>query len=126
MITMLSSGSFKDTYNFFDRILEISKISKLDEYGKMGVEALQNATPVDTGKTAASWTYDIRREKGRTFIEWHNTNVINGQNIAILIQYGHVTSNHQGFVTGLDYINPALAPVLEKIGEDLRKEIAKA
>ena len=38
------------------------KFIKLNEFGQMGVDALRDATPVRTGKTANSWNYEIYEE----------------------------------------------------------------
>ena len=98
--------------------------SGLDRYGQMGVNALASATPVDTGLTAQSWKYRIVKTRGRYTIEWYNTNVHNGSNVAILIQYGHGTGTG-GFVQGRDYINPATRPIFDQIADDVwRKVIA--
>lgn len=87
----------------------------LDRCGQMGVEALRANTPVDSGKTAASWSYKVERSLGRTTIVWFNSNILkNGQPLAIMLQYGHGTGTG-GYVMGRDYINPALRPVFDDI-----------
>ena len=124
MIKLVSKGDFTNTFRFLERAKEILKISDLDKYGKQGVEALQAATPVDTGKTRDSWSYDIRHENGSVMIEWTNSNIVDGSNIAVLIQYGHGTRNG-GFVVGRDYINPAMRPIFDGIAENVWKEVNK-
>ncbi len=124
MIKITSKGSFSNTFKLFDRLEEFLHISELDKYGREGVEALSLATPVDTGKTASSWKYDIVREEGQVSIVWSNTNIENGANVAILIQYGHGTKNG-GYVVGRDYINPAMRPIFDKIANELWKEVSK-
>jgi hypothetical protein len=96
--------------------------SGLDHYGRMGVDALARATPVDTGLTASSWAYRIRREKGRVGIEWYNTHTVSGVQVAILIQYGHGTGTG-GYVSGRDYINPAMQPLFDQIADDVWKKV---
>ena len=44
--------------------------------------------------------------------------------IAIILQYGHATGNG-GYVEGVDYINPALRPIFDKIAEEAWKEVKK-
>lgn len=90
--------------------------NELDQYGQMGVDALSRATPVESGLTARSWRYKINIGRKRTSIEWYNTNENNGANVAILLQYGHATGNG-GYVSGYDYINPAMRPVFDQISE---------
>lgn len=124
MIKITSKGDFSKTFNFLERAKEVLHVSDLDKYGKQGVEALRLATPVDTGKTANSWSYSIEREKNAVSIVWNNTNVKNGVNIAVLIQYGHGTGTG-GYVYGRDYINPAIQPIFDDIANNLWKEVNK-
>ncbi|MGM9583753.1 MAG: HK97 gp10 family phage protein, partial [Phascolarctobacterium sp.] len=43
-------------------------------------------------------------------------------NIAIILQYGHGTRTG-GYVTGIDYINPAIKPVFEEMANAAWKEV---
>ena len=97
-------------------------IGDLDKFGRAGVVALQQATPKDTGLTAASWDYKIERSSGSVRISFHNSNIQNGIPIAILLQYGHATRSGS-FVEGRDYINPAIQPIFDQIAEDAWKEV---
>jgi predicted Zn-dependent protease len=96
----------------------------LEQGGQRGVDALSAATPVRTGKTASSWAYRIGHEKGRYFIEWYNTHIEEGVNIAVIIQYGHATGTG-GYVTGINYINPALEGVFNDIAADVWREVTR-
>lgn len=118
-IEIKSKGSFGKTFEFFHRKLTHAMWEKLYHYGELGVEALRNATPVDTGKTRDSWTYEVEVDKNQATIIWKNTNIVDEwANVAILLQYGHATRTG-GYVQGRDYINPALKPVYDKITEEL-------
>lgn len=110
------TGDFKKTYSFLERLLNFIQQGELDKYGRMGVEALEKATPVRTGLTAHSWYYEIEHDlyRRKIKINWLNSNTNFGTNIAVLIQYGHATGTG-GYVLGVDYINPALKPVFEEI-----------
>jgi hypothetical protein len=55
-------------------------------------------------------------------IIWHNTNVQDHVNIALIIQYGHGTRNG-GYVEGIDYGNPALQPIFEQLAQDAWEEV---
>lgn len=124
MITFSSKGNFKKTFSFMERAKEVVHLGNLDKYGREGVAALAAATPIDSGKTASSWVYEIVREAGSASIIFSNTNVVNGEKIAVLLQYGHGTRNG-GYVVGRDYINPAIQPIFDKIAEDAWKEVTK-
>lgn len=99
-------------------------MSELKKGGERGVDALAAATPTDTGKTAASWRYRIVKERGSYRIEWWNSNNDRGAVVALLLQYGHGTGTG-GYVSGIDYINPALKPIFDQIADDVWKQVTK-
>lgn len=124
MVSFKQKGDFKNLTTYLARVKDTFDISILDKYGKAGVAALASATPVDTGKTASSWSYQITRKNGRISLSFHNSNIQNGVPIAVIIQYGHATRNG-GWVEGRDYINPALRPIFEQIANEAWKEVTR-
>lgn len=122
MIHAESSGSFKNTLSFLQFLQSGRMFDVLSRGGKMGVEALRAATPKESGETANSWNYEIINSRGRHGIEWFNTHVNDGVNIAVIIQYGHGTGTG-GYVEGIDYINPAIRPVFDKILDDVWRQV---
>lgn len=124
MISFESKGSFKNTEAYLARAKRSEAFNVLNQYGAEGVRLLSAATPIDSGKTATSWTYEIEKSRGRYAIIWSNTNVVNGTPIAILIQYGHGTGTG-GWVEGRDYINPTLRPLFDKIADAVWKEVTQ-
>ena len=125
MITFKHRGDFKKTERFLNAMTGRSYLNALEKYGQIGVEALAAATPVDSGKTAQSWTYEIERTPEKTTIAWLNTNVNDGVNIAVILQYGHGTGTG-GYVQGRDYINPAMRPIFDNIATQAWKEVTMA
>lgn len=124
MITFKHSGDFEKTEKFLKKASRKEYASRLDFYGKKGVQALKAATPVDSGETAASWGYKIVNTSNRLSIIWTNSNTTeNGVPIAILIQYGHGTRNGV-YVQGRDFINPAIQPIFDEISDMIRKEVS--
>ena len=124
MITFRQKGDFSKLTKYFERLKEVVKLGDLDKYGREGVAALSSATPKDTGFTADSWYYEIENKNGSVKITFNNSNIQNGVPIAIILQYGHGTRNG-GFVEGIDYINPAIRPIFEKIANDAWREVTK-
>lgn len=122
MINFKHRGDFKNTERLFDYVLHHDYKSIIRSYGEKGVTALKNATPVRSGKTADSWYYIIEEGRGYIKIIWCNSNVNKGENIAVLIQYGHGTRNG-GYVMPTDYINPAMKPIFEEIADKAWKEV---
>jgi len=124
MITFKQKGDFSATRSYLQDVLGVFGASELDKYGKLGVELLAEATPKRTGLTAASWKYVIEKDnKGQT-ITWYNTNIQNGQPIAIILQYGHTTSRGR-YIKGRDYINPAIQPLFDMIADQAWDEVTK-
>lgn len=124
MITFVQKGDFSKTNKFFERLLEVAKLGELDKYGRAGVNALSAATPVDSGVTASSWYYEIEHKNGVATISWNNSNIQDGVPIAVILQYGHGTRNG-GWVQGRDYINPAIAPLFDKIAKQAWREMTR-
>lgn len=124
MIEFRQKGDFSKLNRYFERLKETANVGVLDKYGRAGVAALSSATPVNTGKTASSWYYDIKRQNGSVSIEFNNSNFNKGVPIAIILQYGHGTSNG-GWIQGRDYINPAIQPIFDQIANDAWKEVTK-
>lgn len=119
------SGSFTKTERFLNRMKRREYLNVLDKFGREGVQALRNATPVDSGATAEAWDYEIKRTRGYTEIVWTNSNINDGVPIAVILQYGHGTGTG-GYVQGRDYINPAIRPIFDKIAEKAWKVVTSA
>ncbi|MBR1566123.1 MAG: HK97 gp10 family phage protein [Oscillospiraceae bacterium] len=122
MITFRQKGDFSKLTRYLEKAKEVVHLGDLDKYGRAGVAALASATPVDSGKTASSWYYEIQNKDGVASITFLNSNVNNGVPIAIILQYGHGTGTG-GWVEGRDYINPAIQPIFDQIANDAWKEV---
>lgn len=124
MITITQKGDWKKTRQYLNRLSTVELRAVLNRYGEMGVNALSNATPVDSGETAGAWYYEIIQRRGYSSIRWHNRHIVAGRPIAILLQYGHGTGTG-GYVQGRDYIMPAIRPVFDRIASDAWKEVTR-
>lgn len=122
MIGIRQRGDFSKTEKLLKKSLGRDYRSVLEKYGQQGVSSLSAQTPIDSGLTATSWSYEIIQNEGSISVVWKNTNVQKGVNIAIILQYGHGTRNG-GYVDGIDYINPALKPIFEKMADAAWKEV---
>ncbi len=124
MIRFKQKGDFKNLESFLNRAGKFDMRTLLDRYGREGVEALRSNTQIDSGLTASSWDYYVDTNKRTSKIVWTNTHNISGVNIAIILQYGHATKNG-GYVQGQDYINPAIRPIMDKIADDVWREVCR-
>lgn len=123
MIQFVAHGDFSKSRKYANKLRAFFFDNKIEALAQEGVAALASATPVDTGTTASSWNYDIDKRKDGITITWTNSNVVDGWcNVAVILQYGHGTRNG-GYVSGRDYINPAIQPVMDKIAEAVWKEV---
>lgn len=124
MISAHVSRNGKKTEEWLKKISRGDISAELSRFGEQGVQALSRATPIDTGLSAKSWGYRIKKRKKGWSIEWYNTDQINGDGppVVILIQYGHATGTG-GWVHGRDFINPAIRPVFDKIAQELWKKV---
>ena len=125
MISFKHTGDFSKTTKFLERAKRGDYLKVLDKYAKEGVKALSSATPVDSGTTANSWSYEIEKGNSSAKISFLNSNVNKGVPIAIILQYGHGTRNG-GYVQGRDYINPAIQPIFDRIANEAWKEVTKS
>lgn len=121
-VHFIQKGDFSKTTNFLNKLKNLFKDNSFNKYGELGVRALESATPKRTGATANAWSYEIERSHDKVSIIWKNSNENKGFPIAVMIQYGHGTGTG-GYVRGIDYINPAMRPVFEKIADDLWREV---
>lgn len=122
MLVITRRGHFERSKHMLSRLLNLDIRKILNNCGKQGVEALASATPKRTGKTAASWSYEISKTSTGWTVTWNNSNINKGVNIAIIIQYGHGTGTG-AYVQGIDYINPAIRPVFENMASEVWREV---
>lgn len=123
-IKFTHKGDFRKTEGFLTtaKLIDIRKL--LEHYGRRGVEELKAATPEDSGKTADSWTYEIKTTNKGYSITWTNTNENDGIPIVVLIQYGHGTGTG-GYVPPFDFINPTMNPLFDDITEEVTYQLQR-
>lgn len=118
-------GNFKKTEAFFKNDHKKALTKALDRLGQMGVDALSAATPVRTGKTAASWRYEVVRDGDRISLQWHNDNLTStGDSIVALLVRGHGTRDGH-YVRGNDFVTPAMEPIFQEIADEALAEVSK-
>lgn len=124
MISASVSGSTKRTEDFLRR-MQKDIFGGIEQLAREGASALASATPVDSGLAATSWGVEIEHSAKSCTITWTNSDVENGFPVAIMLQYGYGTGTG-GYVQGLDYINPAIRPIFDRIAEKVWKVVTSA
>ena len=125
MIRFESKGDFSRSIKWLTKLQRAEFYNRVNAIAAQGTSALASATPVDSSKTAQSWSHEVKITRTSCRIEWHNSNVNQGVSIPLILQYGHGTGTG-GYVAGRDYINPAIRPIFEKIAEDVWKEVTRS
>lgn len=121
-IRFVHKGNFDKTTGYLTKAKKFKIKSILTKYGEKGLEALREATPKDSGRTADSWSYTIKQTSTGYEIAWQNSSENKGIPIVILIQYGHGTGTG-GYVPPLDFINPSIKPIFDEITAEIDKEL---
>ena len=90
MIKLRCRGNYNKTEKFLKDAKDLNELRTiLEKYGREGVSALSAATPVDTGETAASWSFEIVQDAtGISLVFDNNATTKTGIPIAILSNIG--------------------------------------
>jgi len=121
-VQIISPGGFPKTIDFLKSLNSENIFSDLDSWGRIGFSALEAATPVDSGLAAGSWGYNLIQDNYGPGIEWYNSDVEGGDNVIILIQYGHGTGTG-GYVAPRDFINPVMQPIFDAMQDEVFKKL---
>ncbi len=117
-VSFTGKGDFSKTEKYFKSLLDRDYMKILDKYGRLGVEALSKATPVDTGLAASSWHYTIENDNGQTRLVWTNDDIEGGCNVVILVDRGHC-SRSGSWVPGRHFIDEAIGPIIAQIAREV-------
>lgn len=125
MFSFNHSGSFEKLESFLNSMQKLDILKLVQPYAEMGVDALAAATPIDTGRAASSWWYEIDSKKDSVIIAWTNDDIEDGFPVVIMLQYGYATGSG-GYVQGRDFINPAIQPIFDTIADEVWKVVTSA
>lgn len=114
-IKVKTKGHFKNTEQFLEtNSKSIYTEDQIYQIADVGLELFSKNTPSSSGKTANSWTYEIIKKNGQYSIIYHNTNIQNGYNVAILVDEGHATSSGKR-IPGTHYIDHTIKEIFNYI-----------
>lgn len=122
MISFRQRGSLAKTEAYLRKLSKLDIPAILEKYGQEGVAALAQATPIDSGLAATSWGYVVETTSTGCSITWTNADIETDFPVAIMLQYGYATGTG-GYVQGVDYINPAMRPIFDKISKAVDKAV---
>lgn len=119
------TGSYTKTQASLKNLSKLDILGIMESCGQVGVAALSEATPTETGLAAGSWNFETQEQNGVYTIAWTNTDVESDFPVAIMLQFGYSTGTG-GYVAGRDYINPAIAPTFDQIETIVWKAVTSA
>lgn len=123
-IQVSTKGSLSKTEHYLRRLNTLNFTDIFNKYGALGVTALANATPIESGLSSLSWYYEIEKKGPYQRLRWHNSDVQEGIPIVVLIEYGHGTRNG-GIVQAHPFIMEAISPVIQQAVDEIWKEVTK-
>lgn len=118
------TGSWGKTENILHRISGRSYVEPLTRIGQDGTNQLRSATPIDTGLTSESWYSEMEEDSSGVNVNFRNTNVVNGFNVAVGLAEGHGTGTG-GWVQGTDYINPVGESLFTSMTDQVWREVTR-
>lgn len=114
-IKVKTTGNFKNTETF---LLEHKKSlfteKQIFQIADQALKLFKDNTPSSSGKTAESWSYEVKIINGEYVIEMHNSNIQNGYNIALLVDEGHALQSG-AYVAGKHYIDRTIKEIFRYI-----------
>lgn len=123
MIKFNKVPKFGKTVGYLEKLSRYDAKPLLHEMGLLGVKMLRQTTPKDSGEAANTWSYKIKGNQQRYKLVWTNRVVAGRAPLVLLLQYGHATKSGY-FLSGRDFINPALTPVYDTFLERLGQEVS--
>lgn len=121
-VTIKGKGDFKKLDEFLKKSIEITKFENITPIAEACIRNLKMATPKDSGLTASSWGYEIKTTKNARKLTIYNSNVVDGVNIAFVIDVGHLTTSGY-WISGKQYIQPNIIEALNTILRNTWKEL---
>lgn len=125
MIKFKQKGDFSNFDNYCNRTIRATRMPDIERFAETCLENLIAVTPKDSGLTAQSWNYEIDRDRYKVTVTFNNTNIQNGVNVALLLEFDHGTANG-GFVAGKDYIAPTVQKAYMDAMDDAWKKVKRS
>jgi len=124
MFKLKSKGNWDRTNKFFKKSVRITKIENITLLAERCIERLKEATPVDSGISKDSWSYEIIKNRNIRSLYITNSNIQNGIKIVLLIEFGHATSSGT-WIEGKNFIGPITRDAYNDVLSNMWKEMKR-
>ena len=119
-LKLYRTGAFTGTVKRLNKLSRLDFDSRLNSIGQQGVSMLSSNTPIDTGETASSWSYKLKKTSTGVTLEFHNSKEVAGVPLAVLLHYGHGTGTG-GFVTPTKFISQPFKEIFEELARRIEE-----
>lgn len=102
----------KGVENYLQDTLYVFDIKKLNSIAEKSLEKFKEASPNDFIKN--NWSYSIGSNKHNLFLIFNNSAIQNGENTAILIEFGYMNSSGK-WVPGEHYLEKPVRETYDEI-----------
>lgn len=126
MFKVKTTGNFDKDDTFFKKMKKRYYLRVMEKYAEIGLDALKEATPIDTGKTRDAWKYEItERDEGIVTLSFINNNSTDtGASIVLLLMLGHGTKDG-AYVEGNDFVYPTIKPIFNEMASKIWREVKR-
>lgn len=98
--------------NYLNECQDLLEIEKLEQIANESLKKFVLASP--TKEIAESWSYEIMHKKNKVSLIFNNSQIQNGENVAIIIDVGHGTK--EGYwISGKNYLSKPIKDTYDKI-----------
>lgn len=111
MLTVEEVGKFGNVEQWLLKATKFDATPQVQTLGARMKGQLSAATPVDTGLTANSWNYTVKKETGGVRLTVGNSSE-NGFNVVQALRHGHGTGTG-GYVPPNDFVTPVVEPLID-------------
>ena len=111
MLTVEEVGKFGKVEQWLLSAAKFDATPQVQSLGARMKSELSSATPVDTGLTANSWNYTVKKGTGGVRLTVGNSSE-NGFNVVQALRHGHGTGTG-GYVPPNDFVTPVVEPLID-------------
>lgn len=121
-IKVKSKGSFNKTKAFLYKLTNLYDMNSIIKILDKAIDQLKKASPSE--EVAKKWEYEIINNGKHLTIYINNLEIQNGNNIAIILDNGHVSQEGK-WIPGKNYIQKPIDEAFVKIINNIMEELKR-
>lgn len=113
-----SSGDFKSSISLMQKFSKIPYEKRLNNVGKLYVNAIRANTPTRTGELANGFDYSTGMDNGKPTVSIFNNSHIEWPQLVVGLEYGHGTGTG-GYVPGTHFVSRASKSIESQVSKEV-------